>query len=96
MKYSWKRSTVSFLGCVVVMLCMAACCAPRSYADDIPGGGYSAGDLDQMLAPIALYPDPILAQIFPSATFQDQLQQAADLTQYEQVDESVIAARTGI
>ena len=35
---------------------------------------YTAAELDELLAPIALYPDPLLAQILPAATFTDQLQ----------------------
>ena len=37
---------------------------------------YSDDELDEMLAPIALYPDPLLAQMIPAATFFDQLEQA--------------------
>src|SRR5689334_7085386 len=37
---------------------------------------YSAEELDQMLAPIALYPDPLLAQILPAASFADQVNEA--------------------
>jgi len=33
----------------------------------------SAADLDRMLAPIALYPDPLLAQILPAATLPEQV-----------------------
>ncbi|MBJ6727240.1 DUF3300 domain-containing protein [Geomesophilobacter sediminis] len=35
-------------------------------------------ELDQLAGPIALYPDPLLAQILPAATFVDQVEQAAD------------------
>jgi len=38
---------------------------------------FSAGELDELLAPIALYPDPLLAQILPAATFPDQIDAAA-------------------
>ena len=38
---------------------------------------FSAEELDNLLAPIALYPDPLLAQIFPAATFADQITEAA-------------------
>src|SRR5215471_11093201 len=38
---------------------------------------FSADQLDNLLAPIALYPDPILAQMLPAASFLDQIQQAA-------------------
>src|SRR5438874_7282630 len=33
----------------------------------------SAAELDKMLAPIALYPDPLTAQILPAATVPDQV-----------------------
>ena len=38
----------------------------------------SAEELDDLLAPIALYPDPLIAQILPAATFIDQITEAAD------------------
>jgi hypothetical protein len=34
-----------------------------------PAGPYSAEQLDQLLAPIALYPDPIVALILPASTY---------------------------
>jgi len=37
---------------------------------------YTEAELDEMLAPIALYPDPLLAQMIPAATFFDQLEEA--------------------
>ena len=36
-------------------------------------------ELDELLAPIALYPDPLLAQIMPASTFVDQIDAAARL-----------------
>ncbi len=38
---------------------------------------FSAEELEDLLAPIALYPDPLIAQILPAATFIDQIDQAA-------------------
>jgi hypothetical protein len=38
---------------------------------------FTAEDMDDLLAPIALYPDPLLAQILPAATFIDQIDEAA-------------------
>jgi len=38
---------------------------------------FTAEELDDLLAPIALYPDPLLAQILPAATFADQIDLAA-------------------
>ncbi|GAW66295.1 hypothetical protein GPEL0_01r1595 [Geoanaerobacter pelophilus] len=34
-------------------------------------------ELDELLAPIALYPDPLIAQILPASTFVDQIGDAA-------------------
>ena len=33
----------------------------------------SAAELDQLLGPIALYPDPLIAQILPAATLPSQI-----------------------
>ena len=38
---------------------------------------YSPEQLENLLAPIALYPDPLLAQVLPAATFPDQIDEAA-------------------
>jgi hypothetical protein len=39
--------------------------------------GFSPDQLDNLLAPIALYPDPLLAQVLVAATFPDQIDAAA-------------------
>ncbi|HSU64596.1 MAG TPA: DUF3300 domain-containing protein [Burkholderiales bacterium] len=39
---------------------------------------YSQPELDALLAPIALYPDPLLSQILTAAVYPDQVAQAAD------------------
>jgi Protein of unknown function (DUF3300) len=57
----------------LLFLCAAA--GHTAWADDyIP---FNADELDDMLAPIALYPDPLLAQMLPAATFIDQVDEAA-------------------
>jgi len=38
---------------------------------------FPADELDNLLAPVALYPDPLLAQILIAATFPDQIDEAA-------------------
>jgi hypothetical protein len=40
------------------------------------GGTFSQEELDQMLAPIALYPDSLLAQLLVAATYPDQVVEA--------------------
>src|SRR5581483_3250572 len=37
---------------------------------------FTPDQLDNLLAPLALYPDPLLAQILPAATFPDQIDAA--------------------
>src|SRR2546422_3737102 len=39
---------------------------------------YSQPELDALLAPVALYPDPLLSQILAAAVYPDQVAQAAD------------------
>ncbi len=38
---------------------------------------YTAEELDNLLAPVALYPDPILAQVLVAASYPDQVEDAA-------------------
>lgn len=54
----------------------------------------SADQLDQLTAPVALYPDPLLAQLFPAATYpQDVMAAAQWLQSYPQPAEPAIAAQ---
>ena len=48
-------------------------------ADQADNAAYSASDLDGILAPIALYPDPLLAQILVATTFEDQIEEASQV-----------------
>lgn len=51
----------------------------RQAAPAAPAGGpapFSANDLQQLVAPIALYPDALVAQVLGAATFPDQIQAA--------------------
>jgi len=53
---------------------------------------YSQKQLDQMLAPIALYPDSLLSQILMATTFNSQLKEAIDYSKahpHEKGDEAV-------
>ena len=43
--------------------------------DELPR--YSADQLDNLLGPVALYPDALLAQVLVAATFPDQVEEAA-------------------
>jgi hypothetical protein len=69
------------------LLLLALAVGQMAWADDYPPGPadmtdqpgemFTAEELDDLLAPIALYPDPLLAQILPAATFVDQIDEAA-------------------
>ena len=62
-----KRSLSGFL--IVMMVPFGA----LSQETTTSGGAFSGAQLDQMLAPIALYPDALLAQTLMAATFPNQV-----------------------
>jgi hypothetical protein len=79
-----KKTLVTLLASVMLL---AFAETPNVQAQSEPGY-YSSADLpdenllspeelDDLLAPIALYPDPLIAQILPAATFVDQIDEAA-------------------
>ena len=51
--------------------------APAAYAQAAPARVYTQAQLDQMLAPIALYPDPLLSQILMASTYPLEVVKAA-------------------
>ncbi len=51
--------------------------APATAAANPAAKTFSQQELDQLLAPIALYPDPLLAQIFMASTYPLEVVQAA-------------------
>ena len=78
-----RTITLCLLSCLIGNVTLAARAATRrGNTIDIPNamvpeGGLSAEQMDNLLAPIALYPDPLLAQVLPASTFVDQIDQAA-------------------
>jgi hypothetical protein len=57
-----------------------------------PGGSYNPDQLDQLVAPIALYPDPLVALILPASTFPSDIT-LADRYVEAQMDLSTLAAQ---
>ena len=53
-------------------LCLLCLLAQVGSADDL----YTADELDELVGPVALYPDPLLTQVLTGATQPDQIQQA--------------------
>ena len=50
--------------------------APTDQTLPVSAQTFTEAELDELFAPIALYPDPLLAQMIPAATFSDQLEDA--------------------
>ncbi len=80
--------TVLFTLCFFHLLPLQAAPAPVSlfpqeqqqYQQQDEGPAYenfSRDQLDNLVSPVALYPDPLLAQLFVAATFPDQVEEAA-------------------
>src|ERR1035437_10327517 len=62
---------------VSLALSLMVLAPPLLAQDDAGYEPFSADHLDNLLAPIALYPDPLLAQVLVAATFPDQIDGAA-------------------
>jgi hypothetical protein len=74
------KKVSSRLHALIVCVLLVTCPLVRaSAAVAMPDQRFSNDELDQLLSPIALYPDPLLAQVVPAATFFDQLQEANQL-----------------
>src|SRR5262245_18237311 len=63
---------LTFLLSAVVTCCMLA---PEAEAQGPPS--YSPEQLDRMVSRVALYPDPLIAQVLAAATFPDQIPDAS-------------------
>ena len=60
----------------IAVLVLFAGAAAAQYREP-PRGGFSQAELDQMLAPIALYPDSLLSQILTASTYPQDVAEAA-------------------
>lgn len=75
-----KTITLFLFACLLANGTAAIAASARASvrpAEPLAANALSAEQMDNLLAPIALYPDPLLAQIFPASTFVDQIEQAA-------------------
>lgn len=61
---------VGYFGLLFFLVCVSQIQAQLPAPETQP---YSPAQLDQMLGPIALYPDPLIAQILPAATQPSQI-----------------------
>ncbi len=75
MKFESRVVRISRLGACAVFagfVLVVASLAPAAAQAQL-----SASELETLVAPIALYPDPLLAQVLPAATYPDQVAEAA-------------------
>ena len=72
-----NKFRILILTTMVMMLLTSVCITARAQQ----WNSYSNSELDEILAPIALYPDPLIAQILPAATYPDELLDADYLIQ---------------
>jgi uncharacterized protein DUF3300 len=59
------------------LIALLAFAAAMPLASGQARAAYSRAEIDQMLAPIALYPDPLLSQLLMAATFPEDVTEAA-------------------
>ena len=68
-------------GTVHLMLAVAIVCLqllpPSAAQEAAPPAAFKPEEIDQLVAPIALYPDPLVAQIFMASTYPLEIVQAA-------------------
>jgi hypothetical protein len=64
------------LSCLLVVTQLPAVASAQQVGAQEGAAPFSANDLQQLVAPIALYPDALVAQVLGAATFPDQIQAA--------------------
>src|SRR5437899_3112041 len=85
------RSLYSFWRAVFVVLACITLAAPAFAQDD---GPFSPAQLDQLLAPIALYPDSLLSQVLMASTYPSNVAEPARWSRYHSEldgDDAVLA-----
>src|SRR5580692_2216092 len=82
----------------MTVVCLVLFLTAPGHAETAPPA-YPPSELEQLVSRIALYPDPLLAQVLAAATFPDQIPEAArwaDEHHYltgEQLTEAIAADR---
>lgn len=67
-KFKWTLVSVTATACLVICMAVSAL--------DVRGQSYSLDQIEQVVAPVALYPDALLAQVFMAATYPYELAEA--------------------
>jgi len=72
------RMTLTRIATLLIALWIALSSAGCATAhSEEQAQGWSRAELEQLLAPVALYPDPLLAQLLIAATYPDEIVEAA-------------------
>lgn len=74
-----KNGIKSFL--IILAVCLWALMSIKAWAQDVYPASpplFTGQELDDILAPIALYPDPLLAQVLPASTYTEEIFDAYD------------------
>jgi Protein of unknown function (DUF3300) len=73
----WQKASVRVVTMVLAALVMCCTLAAPAMAQEQAPPSYQPDQLDQLVSRIALYPDPLLAQVLAASTFPDQIPDAA-------------------
>jgi len=73
----WQKASVRVVTVVLAALVMCCTLAAPAIAQEQAPPSYQPDQLDQLVSRIALYPDPLLAQVLAASTFPDQIPDAA-------------------
>ena len=76
-----RALAIRFVIRLLLLMLFAGVASAYSHAQSGAGAEFSQQELDQMLAPIALYPDPLLSQIMMAATYPIEVVEAARWSQ---------------
>ncbi len=72
-----RRTLIAYLALVLIGTVALQLPAARPASAQEEFQAFTPDELDNLVAPVALYPDPLLAQVLLAATFPDQLAEAA-------------------
>ena len=76
-----SMSSLQNVLCVVMCMMLISATMPEGAWPQEDFAPFSAADLDSLVAPIALYPDELVAQVLGAATYPDQITEAYDWLQ---------------
>ena len=79
MRWYLQQGIALFLSCCLLLVCAGDGFARQAAPSQPPEAAQQSPEqLQQLVAPIALYPDALIAQILPAATYPDQVVEAGN------------------